>query len=201
MGFLVDEAYLPATLTVGPMTDEAFAQLCSEHPDLGFELTAHGELIIMPPTYTWTGARCGEIFRQLGNWAIEDNRGVAFSSSAGWFLPNGARLSPDAAWVFNHRIEALDPEVCGRFWPLCPDFVIELRSQTDRIRVVREKMEEWLANGAQLGWLIDPEAQTVEIYRRGAEPEILAGASSVSGEGPVKGFVLSLPRIWRRPQN
>src|ERR1035438_4750111 len=96
MAFLVDEAHLPAILTVGPMTDEAFAQLCAEHPDLNLELSALGELIIMRQTYTWTGARNNEIGRQLGNWARQDKRGIAFDSSTGWLLPNSARRSPDA---------------------------------------------------------------------------------------------------------
>lgn len=192
MAFLVDEAYLPAILTAGPMTDEAFAQLCSAHPDLSFELSAEGELIIMPPTYSLTGARNSEIGRQLGNWARLDKRGVALDSSAGFLLPNGARRSPDAAWIMKDRIRALDPAAFSRYWPVCPDFVIELRSQSDRPRVLREKMDEWLANGARLAWLIDPETRTVEIYRPGFEAETIAGVSSVAGQGPVDGFVLDL---------
>ena len=196
MAFLVDEAYLPAILTVGPMTDEAFAQLCAEHPDLELELSADGELIIMPQTYTLTGARNNQISRQLGNWAESDERGIAFESSTGWVLPNGARRSPDAAWIFKQRIQNLDPSVFSRYWPICPDFVIELRSQSDRLRALREKMAEWLANGAQLGWLIDPEARTIEIHRPGFEAETRDGVSSVAGEGPVGGFVLNLARVW-----
>ena len=196
MAFLVDEAYLPATLTAGPMTDEAFAQLCAEHPDLNLELSANGDLIILPQTYTWTGARNNEISRQLSNWARQDKRGVAFDSSTGWLLPNGARRSPDAAWILKQRIQALDPAAFSRYWPVCPNFVIELRSQSDRLRVLREKMGEWLANGARLGWLIDPEVRTVEIYRPGEEAETRAGASSVAGEGPVEGFVLDLAPVW-----
>lgn len=195
MAFLVDEAYLPAILTVGPMTDEAFAQLCAEHPDLNFELSARGELIIMPPTYTWTGARNNEISRQLANWARQDKRGVAFDSSTGWLLPTGARRSPDAAWIFKQRIKDLDPADFSRYWPVCPDFVIELRSQFDRVRLLREKMDEWLANGARLGWLIDPEVRTVEIFRPGNEAETRA-AASIAGEGPVAGFVLDLGPVW-----
>ncbi len=195
MAFLVDEAYLPAILTVGPMTDEAFAQLCAEHPDLNFELSARGELIIMPPAYTWTGARNSEISAQLRNWARQDKRGVAFDSSTGWLLPTGARRSPDAAWIFKQRIKELDPAAFSRYWPVCPDFVIELRSQFDRVRLLREKMDEWLANGARLGWLIDPEVRTVEIFRPGNEAETLA-AASIAGEGPVAGFVLDLGPVW-----
>ncbi len=196
MAFLVEAAHLPATLTVGPMTDEAFAQLCAEHDDLNLELSARGELIIMPQTYTWTGAQNGEISRQLGNWARLDKRGVAFDSSTGWLLPNSARRSPDAAWIFKHRIQALDRATFSRYWPVCPNFVIELRSQSDRIRVLREKMTEWLDNGAQLGWLLDPEVRSVEIYRPGVEAETLFGISSIAGEGPVEGFVLDLPPVW-----
>ena len=195
MAFLVDEAYLPAILTVGPMTDEAFAQLCAEHPDLNFELSARGELIIMPPTYTWTGARNNEISAQLRNWARQDKRGIAFDSSTGWLLPTGARRSPDAAWIFKQRIKDLDPADFSRYWPVCPDFVIELRSQFDRVRLLREKMDEWLANGARLGWLIDPEVRTVEIFRPGNEAETRA-AASIAGEGPVAGFVLDLGPVW-----
>jgi Uma2 family endonuclease len=196
MAFLVDEAYLPATLTVGPMTDEAFAELVAEHPDLSFELTAIGELIIMPPNYTLTGARNNEISAQLRNWARQDKRGVAFDSSTGWKLPNTARRSPDAAWIFKHRIKDLDPVAFRRYWPVCPDFVIELRSHSDRLRVLREKMNEWLDNGAELGWLIDAEARTVEIYRPGFEAETRGGVSSLEGEGPVAGFVLELVPVW-----
>jgi Uma2 family endonuclease len=154
MAFLVDEAYLPAILTVGPMTDEAFAQLCAEHPDSNLEMSAHGELIIMRQAYTWTGAQNNEISRQLANWARHDKRGVAFDSSTGWLLPSTARRSPDAAWIFKQRIKELDPAAFSQYWPVCPNFVIELRSKTDRIRVLRHKMEEWLANGTQLAWLI-----------------------------------------------
>jgi Uma2 family endonuclease len=196
MAFQIDEAHLPAMLTVGPMTDEAFAQLCAEHPDLNLEMTAHGELIVMPLTYTLTGARNGEIMGQLRNWARQDKRGVAFDSSTGWLLPSTARRSADAAWIFKHRIKDIDPAAFSRFWPVCPDFVIELRSQTDRIRVLRDKMEEWQSNGAQLGWLIDAETRTVEIYRRGIEPETLVNLESLAGEGPVAGFVLDLLPVW-----
>jgi Uma2 family endonuclease len=101
MPFVIDEAHLPAVLTVGPMTDEAFAQLCAEHSDLNLELSAYGEIIVNPRTYTWTGAQNGEIMGQLRNWARQDKRGVAFDSSTGWLLPNTTRRSPDAAWISN----------------------------------------------------------------------------------------------------
>lgn len=196
MAFLVEEAYLPATLTVGPMTDEAFARLCAEHADLNLELSAQGELIIMPPTYTWTGARNNEISRQLGNWARRDKTGIAFDSSTGWLLPNTARRSPDAAWILRERVSRLDKLAFSRFWPVCPDFVIELRSQSDRVSSLREKMKEWLDNGAQLGWLIDPEVRGVEVCRPGLSPEIRTDINEIAGEGPIKGFVPDLLPAW-----
>lgn len=194
MAFQIDEIHLPAVLTVGPMTDDAFAALCAEHPYLNLELSARGELIIMPLTFTLTGARHNAISGQLGNWARQDRRGVAFDSSTGWKLPNGARRSPDAAWVPKDRIKSLN-NTAG-FWQTCPDFVIELRSESDRLRGLREKMDEWLANGAKLGWLIDPDTRTVEIYRPGYEAETRAAITSVKGEGPVDGFVLDLIPVW-----
>jgi Uma2 family endonuclease len=127
MAFLVDEAYLPATLTSHPMPDEEFAELCSEHPDLYFEMSAEGELIIMPPNYTLTSGRHREIQRQLDNWAQEDKRGIVTESAGGFLLPNGARRASDAAWTLKARVRALDPATIERYWHLCPDFVIELR--------------------------------------------------------------------------
>ena len=201
MAFLVDEAYLPATLTVGPMSDEAFAQLCAEHPDLNLEMSAEGELIVMPLTFTLTGARNNQISRQLGNWAWQNKRGAAFDSSTGWLLPSGARRSPDAAWIRKERIKDLDPSAFSRYWPVCPDFVIELCSQSDRLRVLQDKMNEWRANGAQLGWLIDPEIRSIEVYRPGFAPEVHAGNYSIAGEGPVAGFVLELEPVWNPLQD
>lgn len=196
MAFQIDEAHLPAILSVGPMTDDAFANLCAEHPDLNLELSANGELIIMPQTFTLTGLRNNEISRQLGNWARLDKRGVAADSSTGWKLPNGARRSPDAAWILKERIRTLDPSNTRGFWPICPDFVIELRSESDKLRILRAKMSEWLDNGARLGWLIDPENRMVEIWRPGFEAEMRVGISSLAGEGPVEGFVLDLEPVW-----
>jgi len=197
MAFLIDQAYLPAILTAAPMSDEEFAAFCNEHPDLSFETTAEGELLVRPHTFTLTGARNNEISFQLQGWARRDQRGVAFDSSTGFVIPNGARKSPDSAWVAKERIAALDPETIHRYWRICPDFVIELKSESDRPRALRAKMKEWLANGAQLGWLIDQETRTVEIYRQGRDhAEVLADPVAVSGEGPVEGFVLELPPVW-----
>lgn len=146
--------------------------------------------------FALTGARNTEISRQLGNWARQDKRGVAFGSSTGWKLPGGAKRSADASWMTKDRIKSLDPAAAAGFWNACPDFVIELRSRTDRYRVLREKMDEWLATGARLGWLIDPESRSVEVYRPGRETELRTNLMSIEGEGPVAGFVLDLTSVW-----
>ncbi len=196
MAFVIDDAFLPATLTAPPMTDEEFAAFCAEHPDLSFEMTAEGEIIVMPPTYSLTGARNAEISGQLRTWARSDGRGIACDSSTGFVLPNGARRSPDASWTLKSRIEQLDPASRERYWHLCPDFVIELQSTTDRPRILKDKMREWSANGAQLGWLIDPAQRSVAIYRTGGAVEVHANLDSITGEGPVAGFVLDLSFVW-----
>ncbi len=178
------------------MTDQAFAELCAGQPGLFFEMTAHGELVITPPTHSKTGTRNSRISGQLDAWAWEDGTGIATESSTGFVLPNGARRSPDAAWVPQHLVDQLPIESQDGYWHLCPTFVIELRSDSDRMPPLRDKMREYIENGAQLGWLIDPESRTVEIYRPGRMPELLSGADSIRGEGPVDGFVMDLGRIW-----
>jgi Uma2 family endonuclease len=196
MAFVIDDAFLPATLTAHPMTDEEFAAFCAEHPDLFFEMTAEGELIVMPPTYCDTGAENFEIAGQLRIWARKDGRGVGCDSSTGFVLPNGARRSPDASWTLKSRIAQLEPSSRSGFWHLCPDFVIELQSPSDRPRKLRDKMHEYLENGAQLGWLIDPQHRSVAIYRKDAEVETRTDIRSIAGEGPVAGFELDLALVW-----
>lgn len=196
MAFLIDEAFLPATLTVPPMSDEQFAEFCSEHPDLFFEMTAEGELVVMPPTFSMTSMRNQEIGRQLATWAIHDARGISGDSSGGFVLPNGARRSPDASWTFKSDVARLSATEREGYWHLCPAFVIELRSHTDRPRVLREKMIEWISNGAQLAWMIDPDTRTVGVYRPDREPEILSDMESVAAGEPLSGFVLDLRRVW-----
>ena len=196
MAFAIDQEHLPAVLTSHPMTDDEFAALCSEHPDLFFEMTAEGELIIMAATFSIAGLRNAEIGAQLRNWAKRDRRGLVSDSSTGFVLPNGARRSPDAAWMLKSRVQQMNPAEREGFWHLCPDFVIELRSPSDRPRAIREKMQEWIANGAALAWLIEPAERAITIYRPGRDPEKLVEIDSLPGEGPVQGFVLELPDIW-----
>jgi Uma2 family endonuclease len=196
MAFTIDEAFLPAILTAQPMTDEQFAQFCTEHPDLFFEMSSEGELIVMPPNYTLTAARHRAILTQLDRWAQSSRDGTVTDAAGGFVLPNGARRAPDAAWTLKSRVRALDPMMFERYWHLCPDFVIEVRSQTDRWRTLREKMREWIDNGAQLAWLIDPETHTVEVYRPNGGVEVLTNLETLSGEGPVEGFTLDLLPVW-----
>ncbi len=196
MQLLVDEAYLPVTLTAPSMSDAEFAEFCTHYPDYFIEMTANGEIVIMPPNYSLTGMRNNKISAQLEVWSDRDGRGAATDSSGGFVLPNGARLAPDAAWTLNRRVMELPEDSLQGFWHLCPDFVIELRSRTDRLSVLRAKMQEWIDNGAQLAWMIDPEREAVEIYRPHTTPEIRIGIESVAGEGPVEGFLLDLRRVW-----
>jgi Uma2 family endonuclease len=188
MPLVIDEAWLPATLTAGPMTDEQFGEFCAEHPDCFIEMTAGGEIELMPPNNPFTSAENGEIGLQLKLWARQDRRGVVTDPSGGFVLPNGARRSPDAAWTLKSR---LPTDVRGP-WHLCPDFVIELRSESDRLSRLRTKMREWIANGAHLAWLIDPERRAVEIYRPGVEPDIHENIDRMAGVAPVAGFELDL---------
>jgi len=196
MPLVIDEAFLPATLSSHPMTDDEFTEFCSEHPDMRIEMTAEGEIVIMPPTHSETSDRNSEIDMQLRTWAKKDARGRTYDSNGVFVLPNGARRSPDASWIHKSRIRQLSPTERKGFYHLCPDFVIELRSDSDRLRALKSKMAEYMANGAQLGWLIDPEDQSVTIYRPNSAPETRRGILSIDGEGPVTGFVLDLSEIW-----
>ncbi len=196
MAFVIDDAFLPATLTAPPMTDEEFAEFCAEHPDLFFEMTAEGELIVMPATYSDTGTSNADITGQLRVWAKRDGRGLVSDSSTGFVLPNGARRSPDACWTLRSRVANLDPASRKGFWHLSPDFVIALKSATDRPRLVREKMQEWIANGTQLAWLIDAGRKSVTIYRADGLVETRTDIDSIAGEGPVSDFVLDLTGVW-----
>lgn len=196
MNFAV-EVELPVRLrTDHPMTDDELLRFCAANDPLRIERDKNGELIVMGPAGGGSGSRNAQIIRQLGNWADEMNSGMAFDSNAGFTLRDGSMRSPDAAWIPWSRWNALTAEQQEKFLPLCPEFVIELRSASDRLAELQEKMRSWIANGCQLGWLVDPQRKVVEVYRPGREPEVLEGASAVYGEGPVGGFVLELARVW-----
>lgn len=183
---------LRPTLT---LTDEQFEQICRANRDLKFERTAQGELVVMALTGGDTGRRNLRLTGQLWLWNQQTGLGEGFDSSTGFRLPNGAIRSPDAAWVRLDRWQALTPEQRKKFVPLCPDFLVELRSLSDELEDIQAKMQEYLANGLLLGWLIAPQRQTVEIYRPNQAVENLNQPTILSGESILPEFVLDLTGI------
>jgi Uma2 family endonuclease len=176
------------------LTPDQFWTLSLTNRDVRLELTAQGKLIVMPPTGWESGKRNANVTADLGIWNRQAQLGVVFDSSTGFILPNGAVRSPDAAWVKQDRMDALNPKPEG-FLPLAPDFAIELRSATDSARDIREKMKEYMDNGVRLGWFLNPQSKEVEIYRFGQEVEVLKAPTSLSGEDVLPGFVLDLKGI------
>lgn len=195
---LPDEYRLPFKLNLHEtnLTEEQFVRLCEENPDLHLELTTRGELVIMPPTGTETGRRNNRLAYRITAWADEDGSGVVFDSSTLFTLPHGAKRSPDVSWVRREAWEALNREQREGFAPLCPDFVVELRSPTDRLKDLQEKMQEYIDNGARLGWLIDPLEKRVYIYRPNQPPEMLDDPATLSGESVLPGFILQVRELW-----
>lgn len=188
----------PLILNVEALTlsDQQFYQFCQDNPDLQFERNAQGELIVMSPTGGETGNRNLEIGYQLQSWSRQNSLGIAFDSSTGFKLPNGAERSPDAAWVTMAKWQSLKHQEQRGFVPLCPDFVIELRSPSDSLKRLQEKLQEYREQGTQLGWLIDRQQQRVEIYRPHQAVEILERPRQLSGETVLVGFTLDLTTIW-----
>jgi Uma2 family endonuclease len=178
------------------LTDDQFFEFCQINRDLQIERTATGELLIMPPTGTETGGRNFNLIGQLWAWVNQDGTGIGFDSSTGFKLPNGAERSPDAAWVKLERWNALTPEQQTKFAPICPDFVVELRSASDKLEPLKTKMQEYIDNGALLGWLIDRKNQQIYIYRPGVAVECLDHPATVSADSVLPGFVLDLSKIW-----
>ncbi|HEY9902960.1 MAG TPA: Uma2 family endonuclease [Candidatus Sericytochromatia bacterium] len=174
------------------LTDEQFYQLCQNNRELKFERTASGELFIMPPVGGESGNREAELIADLAIWNRQTGLGFTFSSSTIFKLPNGADRSPDAAWIRRERWEALTSEQRRKFPPIAPDFVIELRSATDDLEMLRAKMQEYLDAGVRLGWLINPQQQQVEVYRLGQEVQVYELPTELSGEDVLPGFTLSL---------
>ncbi|MDJ0800163.1 MAG: Uma2 family endonuclease [Calothrix sp. MO_167.B12] len=175
------------------LTDEQFYQICQNNEYYRLEQTAKGELLIMPPVGAISGNRESEFNADVVIWNRQTKLGKVFSSSTIFSLPNGGKRSPDVAWIANERWEALTLEEQEKFPPICPDFVIELRSRTDSVSQLQEKMQEYLQSGLQLGWLIDPENQQVEIYRQNRVKEIRELPTTLSGEQVLPGFSLELP--------
>ncbi len=192
----MDMTHLTLDLQSTELTDDQFYQLCIHNRNLRFERNPRGDLIIMSPVGGETSNRNGRISQQLFNWADADGTGIPFDSSAGFKLPNGADRSPDAAWIPWSRWNALNSTQKQKFLPLCPDFVIELRSPSDTLTATRQKMSEYRENGTRLGWLINRQEKQVEIYRIGKEVEVLNSPTTISGEDVLPGFCLNLELIW-----
>lgn len=179
-----------------PVTPEQFEQLCSEYDDLRLELTSTGELIVMPPTGSLTGLRCSNLTYQLSVWTKKDATGISFGSSAGFTLPNGAIRSPDASWMRRERWDSLTRQQKESFAPICPDFVVEIRSPSDSLSQLYLKMFEYIENGASLGWLIDPAKRKVYVYRPNQETLVLDNPVTISSDPLLPGFELNLSELW-----
>jgi len=197
MNLALSESELPVCLRFErPMTDEEFLRFCAANEPMRVEREANGEIVVMSPAGFGTGRINSRITRCLDEWAEADGRGVVTDSNGGYALPDGSVRAPDAAWVSSRRLESLSEEQKTGFAPVCPEFVIELRSPSDNLADLQAKMEMWIANGAEVAWLIDPLEKAVVIYRPGKQPEHLAQPTSVQGTGPIAGFELVLARIW-----
>ncbi len=190
---------IPMVLKFHPvisMTDEQLFEFCQLNKDFRIERKANGEIVIMSPTGAETEERNFDLTGQLWLWNKQDGTGVGFGSSGGFTLPNGAVRSPDAAWIKKVDWEAIPQDKRKKFAPLTPEFVVELRSESDSLKVLQDKMLEYINNGAKLGWLIDRKERKVYIYRPDIGVEELDNPSTLSGEDILSGFVLDLSSIW-----
>lgn len=196
---LIQTASIPMTVNfpgIAHMTQAEFYEFCQANRDLRIERTATGEVIIMSPTFSDTGNRNFNLAVQLGTWTEQNGTGVGFDSSVGFTLPNGATRSPDVSWIRGDRWNALSAAEKASFAPICPDFVIELRSASDTLGSLQTKMQEYIDNGAILGFLIDRKHHTVHIYRPDRTPEILDCPETVSADPELPGLVLRMAKVW-----
>ena len=178
------------------LTDERFEQICQSNRDLRFERTSTGKLVVMSPAGSDAGRQNCEVSGQLWLWNRQVRLGVSFDSSAGFTLSNGAIRSPNTSWIKQERWDTLNVSQKRKFAPICPDFVVELCSPSDRLIDVQTKMQEYLNNGTRLGWLIDPESKSAQIYRQNQRVEVQNAPNSLSGEDILPGFELDLQEIW-----
>ena len=190
---LIPPALIGLTHSVTP---EQFERLCRKYRDLRLELTSTGELIVMPGTGSLTGMRNADLTYQLTAWTKNDGSGVCYDSSTIFALPNSARRSPDASWVRRERWDSLSERQKEGFAPICPDFVVELRSPGDRAATLHDKMLEYIANGSSLGWLIDPFKRRIYVYRPDEELVILENPEIVHGDPLLPGFELKTDELW-----
>ncbi|MGB3493277.1 MAG: Uma2 family endonuclease [Elainellaceae cyanobacterium] len=187
---------LSSLIATTPVSDRQFYEFCQTNPELRIERNANGDVIVMPPAFSDTGNRNGRLFGQLYIWSEADGTGEAFDSSSGFNLPNGATRSPDASWILGDRWNALTPDQQASFAPIAPDFVVELRSSSNTLSGLQSKMDEYMANGVQLGVLIDRKTQQVHVYRSEQPPEILNNPAVVNCSPELPGFELKMSRIW-----
>lgn len=195
----VDLEILPMVLQMLPnmvMTDDQFFDFCQLNRHFRIERNQIGDLFIMSPTGSETEERNFNLIVQLGIWTKQDGTGVGFGSSGGFTLPNGAVRSPDAAWIKRTKWEIIPAEKRKKFAPICPEFVVELRSENDSLSTLKEKMQEYIDNGTQLAWLIDRKQRKVFIYRPNCGVEELDNPQTLTGEDILPGFVLDLSEIW-----
>jgi Uma2 family endonuclease len=178
------------------LTEEQFFQLCSDNRDLRLELTARKELIIMSPTGLKSGWREIVLCTELTNWTRKDGTGIAIGPSTAYRLPNGAIRGPDASWIRRERLAAFTDKELEKFGHLCPDFAAEVRSPSDTLAELQDKMSEYIANGAQLGWLIDPFETRAYVYRPGQAVECLENPTTISGDAVLPGFIFNVAEIW-----
>ena len=190
---------MPTVIKLHPMmvmTDDQFFEFCQVNSDYQFERTVKGELVVMAPTGSESGKRNASLTVQVGVWAEQDGTGLIFDSSTGFTLPNGAIRSPDLAWIQTARWQAIPLEQRRKFAPICPDFVVELRSETDDVTMLKAKMQEYLDNGASLGWLIDPIERQVYLYQPMIAVQQINQPERLSGDPTLPGFELDLRKIW-----
>jgi Uma2 family endonuclease len=179
-----------------PLNDDQLLEFCAANNSLRIERTPAGELIVMTPAGGTTSNLEGFLFRELDLFVEREGRGIAFNSNGGFSLPDGSVRAPDAAWVSSEKWNRLSREERAKFLPFCPEFVIELRSPSDALADLEQKMSDWLSNGAQLAWLVDPQRKLAVIYRPDREPETLLQPELLHGEGPIAGFQLRMQRFW-----
>jgi Uma2 family endonuclease len=179
-----------------PMSDDEFVRFCAANEPMRCERDANGEIIVMSPTWSETSRKNSYLNYQVTKFAEETGSGISFDSGGGFTLPDNSVRSPDAAWISWQRWNALSQEQRHGFARICPQFVVELRSESDRLADVQEKMRMWIANGAEIAWLIDPQEKIVTIYRPNQQPETHTHPTSVQGDGPIAGFELIMDRIW-----
>lgn len=178
------------------LDEDSLYDFCQLNSHLRIERTATGELIVMSPTGSETGNRNFKLIQQLANWTDRDGTGIGFDSSAGFVLPNGATRSPDASWVNLDKWNVLSDAQKAKFAPICPDFVVEIASPSDDLVNLQNKMQEYIDNGASLGWLIDRASRQVYIYLPDRDQEILNNPVKVNGDPLLTGFHLDLTKIW-----